>query len=65
MCATSQLALALRGADVLRPAPAGLVLGAADGHAADLDEIEAAEREVAVLVGVIEAANDGGGLGHR
>ena len=58
-------ALALRGADVLRPAPAGLVLGAPDGHPAELHEVEPAEREVAVLVGVIEAANGDGGFGHR
>ena len=58
-------ALPLRRADVLRPAPAGLVLGSSDGHPAELQEVEAAEREFAVLVGVIEAANDGGGFGHR
>ena len=58
-------ALALRGADVLRPAPAGLVLGSPDGHPTERHEVECTEREVAVLVGVIEAAKGDRGFGHR
>src|SRR5918995_4845819 len=57
--------LAQCGPDVLRPAPAGLVLGAADRHPADLHEVEAAEREVPVVVRIVEAADDGRGFGHR
>jgi len=51
--------------DVLRPPPAGRVLGASDGHAADLDEVEDAERELTVLVGLAKSADDSSGLGHR
>src|SRR5919108_439183 len=38
--------LALGGANVLRPAPAGRVLRSPDRHLADPDEIKTAEREL-------------------
>jgi hypothetical protein len=57
--------LAPRCTDVRRPAPARFVLGAADGHAANLHELEPAQWKLATFVGVVEAADDGCGLRHE
>jgi hypothetical protein len=45
-------------ADVLGPAPTGLIRGAADGHAAEMDEFELAFFEGADFVGVLELLED-------
>src|SRR5687768_15674098 len=51
-------------ADVLRPAPARLVLGSPDGQAPDLEQLEVTQREITTLVGIVEPSDDRGGLGH-
>src|SRR5438552_950182 len=47
--------LAERAADVDRPFPTRLIGGAADGHAADAHQLEAAEGELAHFIGRVEA----------
>ncbi len=54
--------LAERAADVLGPAPAGLVGRPADGHAAQPDDLEAPLLEHAHLVGRLEALEDRAGV---